>query len=276
METDNGTGVDMSTDQETGTGRALSAAERRAARRAERRALWASMSRERRDRALIARLYWFAGVAPVVFALLWVAWPMVVVGPAVRSASDAAAGGGKPGYFWLDAVADNDLVERWRADYNVGTARLLAGEGWAAVEPLRRALDSVPEVKEDQYAQYCMVLDNLVLAYEAVAGHTTDPDEAFAALADANQLRKDPRCAEPDNRTPPGPSQEFDPDSQGGSGDDESEQERQRELQDRQRDSDADAEQYRQGGGTPDLTNPGGGGRDPGGDGPGGPQPQDW
>ncbi|MCL2466383.1 MAG: hypothetical protein FWF02_09105 [Micrococcales bacterium] len=258
-----------------GSGAVLTRTQRWAARRAERRALRASMSQERRDRALVARLYWFSGVAPFVAALVWIAWPMVAVGPAVRSASHTADAGGRPGYFWLDAVADNDLVELWRADYNVGTVRLLAGEGWNGVVPLRRALDAVPEVEEDGYAQYCMVLENLVLAYEAQAEHTTDPDEALRAVTDARQLRKDPRCTDPDDDPPPGPSQNPDPDGQGGSGDDDLERQRQRELEERQRGSDADAEQFRQGGGTPDLTNPGGG-RRPGGDDPAGPVPQDW
>ncbi|MCL2091147.1 MAG: hypothetical protein FWH11_08010 [Micrococcales bacterium] len=230
------------------------------------------LSPERRARALRSRLVWSAGVAPLVVVLLWFAWPMVVAGPAVRSAAHTTAGD-RSGYFWLDAVADHDAVELWRADYNSGTVRLLAGEGWAAVGPLRRALAAVPEVKEDQYAQYCMVLDNLVLAYAAQAEHTTDPDVADRAVADAVQLLKDPRCSDQDD-TPhlsqPSP-QNRRPDGQGGQGDDEAEQERQRELEERQRDADADAEQFRQGG-TPDLMNPGGGRA--GGDGPGG--HQDW
>lgn len=231
-------------------------------------------SPERRARARRARLLWSAGVAPLVVVLLWFAWPMVVAGPAVRSASHAVDAGDRPGRFWLDAVADHDVVELWRADYNQGTVRLLAGEGWAAVGPLRRALDAAPEVKKDGYAQYCMVLDNLVLAYEAQAEHTTDPDEADRAAADAAQLRKDPRCTSDDGSpNPTQPPQNPPPGAQGGpGGDDEAEQERQRELQDRQRDADADAEQFRQGG-TPDPRNPGGG-RSGDGDGPGG--RQDW
>lgn len=231
------------------------------------------LSPERRVRARRSRLLWSAGAAPLVVVLLWFAWPMVAVGPAVSSASRTSEGD-RSGYWWMDAVAGHDVVELWRADYNQGTVRLLAGEGWAAVEPLRRALAAVPEVKADQYAQYCMVLDNLVLAYVAQAEHTTDPDEADRAVADAAQLRRDPRCASQDSSKDSQASpQDPQLDGQGGQGgDDEAEQDRQRELEERQRGSDADAEQFRQGG-TPDLANPGGGRPDEG-DGSGG--YQDW
>ena len=237
----------------------------------------APLSPSRRARARRARLLWSAGVAPVVAALLWFAWPMVGAGLAVRSVSHAVAAGHRPGSFWLDAVADHDVVELWRGDYNQGTVRLLAGEGWAAVEPLRRALDAVPEVKKDGYAQYCMVLENLALAYDAQAEHTTDTDEADRATADAAQLRKDPRCSDgSDAQSPPQPSTQGTPqDGQGNQGgDDADEQERQRELEDRQRGSDADSEQFRQGG-TPDLTSPGNPDRRPG-NGSGDGLPQNW
>ncbi|MCL2850333.1 MAG: hypothetical protein FWE61_09860 [Micrococcales bacterium] len=230
---------------------------------------------DRRERALVSRLLWTAGVAPFVVALVWVAWPMVAAGLAVRAATHQAHAGDRPGYFWLDAVADHGFVEQWRAEYNRGTVRLLAGEGWDAVEPLRRALDAVPQVQSDGYVQYCMVLDNLVLAYEAAAAHAGDPDEARHATADAVQLRKDPRCTTADNTPPPGPAPPHPhPDGPDGSGDDADESQRQRELDERRRGSDADAEQFRQGGGTPDLTNPGSG--RPGGERPPGPGPQDW
>ncbi len=232
------------------------------------------LSPDRRARARRSRLRWSAGAAPLVVVLLWFAWPMVAAGPVARAAAGTTTGD-RSWYFWTDAVADHDVVELWRADYNQGTVRLLAGEGWAAVEPLRRALAAVPEVKDEEYAQYCMVLDNLVLAYLAQAEHTTDADEADRATADAAQLLKDPRCADQDSPPDSPPTSPDNPrsDGQGQGGDDEAEQDRQRELEDRQRGSDADAEQYRQGG-TPDLSAP----RDPGGgrsdDGPGG--YQDW
>jgi len=196
-----------------------------------------------RARARRSRLVWSAGALPVIVALLLLAVPMasadLVVRATVRQAAD-----GKPGYRSLDLLAGHDLVEQWRADYDRGTARLLAGQGWTAVGPLRKALDGVPQ------AHRCMVQDNLLLADQALIARTKDPDEADSATREVERLRADPVCGDPKNDQPnPSPSGKPQPSPSGtGSGDDQAEQERQRELDERQQGADSDAERHRQSG----------------------------
>jgi hypothetical protein len=121
-----------------------------------------------RARARRARLTWYASVSPVVTVLVLIALPMVLAVPKARAALALAQESQfDAAYQQLSWIAGHDLVEQWRADYDLGTIRVMQGKGWAGVDLLERALNGAPE------SHRCAVQDNLALALDDSSSHGT-------------------------------------------------------------------------------------------------------
>lgn len=91
-------------------------------------------------------------------------------------------------------------IEQWRVPFNAGTAKLVAGEAFAASQDLRAALAHVPEAppvadgeagQKEPDAPECRVRRNLSLAVEAIgddAAESGDNDSAAAFWSDAQAI----------------------------------------------------------------------------------------
>lgn len=94
------------------------------------------------------------------------------------------------GFDTLDGV---NMVERWKAPFNLGTARYMDGDPWLAVSDLERALERVPD--EDR----CMVQINLALALEAGGDSDLEQSREYRGWAKQAQAYVDAGEEYPDD-----------------------------------------------------------------------------
>lgn len=65
-------------------------------------------------------------------------------------------------------LTNANLIETWKAHYDVGTARYANGDPFPASLALERALELVPKGEERRGYEECLVATNLSLSYEAL------------------------------------------------------------------------------------------------------------
>ncbi|WP_155859392.1 hypothetical protein [Cellulomonas sp. KRMCY2] len=83
----------------------------------------------------------------------------------------------------FEAVGVANLVERWKAPFNTGTARYQQGDLWDALDELDHALELVPDPSR------CMVQINRALVLEAWGDD--EMEQATGIAAEADQLEAD-------------------------------------------------------------------------------------
>lgn len=75
-----------------------------------------------------------------------------------------------------------NVVETWKAYYDVGTARYANGEAFPASLALERALELVPKGADHRGYEECLVATNLSLSYEALG-------DSYVATGDKSMAR---------------------------------------------------------------------------------------
>lgn len=139
--------------------------------------------------------------APVVVIMVVVAAYLLttslVAQAGVREFNAESYRGAESRFAFLTNV---NVVETWKAHYDVGTARYANGEAFPASLALERALELVPKGADRRGFEECLVATNLSLAYEGLGdGYLATGDKAMATSYYEKAIATNDGCTPADN-----------------------------------------------------------------------------
>ncbi len=132
-----------------------------------------------RRRTRVRLLAWSA---PIVVVMVVIAvYLLITTFVAQAGARDFKAESYRSAESRFAFLTNVNVVETWKAYYDVGTARYATGEAFPASLALERALELVPKGAEGRAYEECLVATNLSLAYEGLGdNYVATGDKAMA------------------------------------------------------------------------------------------------